>query len=127
MQATSAGEGDRNYMVAETLDGKVTGVMGLAPIGKGLRQYGETERPVEVVNAFVTDSERGRGAGRALLSRLEELAAQQGFTELVVTSGPRYKEKGWPFWTKVFGPAIAIVKDAFGPGNDAPVWRKQLI
>jgi RimJ/RimL family protein N-acetyltransferase len=49
-------------------------------------------------------------------------ARRKRATELIVNSGPRYRESGWPFWDKKFGPARAM---AFGyyDGYDANVWQ----
>lgn len=126
MLASSRGEGSRRYVVAETLGGQVAGVMGLVPPSEELRAYAETERPIEVVNAYVAETQGRRGVGRALLGSLEVMARQQGFTELIVNSGPRYEEKGWKFWTKLFGEPVAEIKNAYGEGRDAKVWRKKL-
>jgi GNAT superfamily N-acetyltransferase len=85
-----------------------------------------TDRPVEFLNAYVDPERRNKGIGRALAGRLEEIALQAGHTEIIVNSGPRYKDSGWIFWTRLYGEPITTQKDYYGPGADAKIWRKLL-
>jgi GNAT superfamily N-acetyltransferase len=121
------GSNDRTYVVAENEENKLVGVMGMTLPETDLLQYATTQKPVELVNAFVDQASRRNKIGDRLANRLEDIALQTGFTEVIVTSGPRYQKSGWPFWTKLYGEPVAIQEDYFGPGNDAPVWRKSLV
>lgn len=91
-----------------------------------MRQYAGGEHAVEIVNASVHADASHHGIGSRLLGALHDEAKEQGITRVVVTSGPRYTEKGWPFWNKHFGTAAHVEKDKYGPGADAPVWMKPL-
>ncbi len=127
MEESAQGNSDRIFMVAQSGEGQTVGVMGLASPDEELRHYAETDLPIEAINAYVTGSHRDRGIGKLLYYALEEKVRLMGFTEVLVGSGPRYEKLGYPFWISLFGQPIAIIKNKYGPGQDAPVWRKSLI
>lgn len=81
---------------------------------------------MELINAFVDNSERRKGVGRALVTAIEEHVKGKGYKEFILISGPRYQFSGWAAWTKIFGPPIATARDYFGEGYHAQVWRKAL-
>ena len=126
MNQNADGIGDRRYVVAETGKSQVVGVMGQAAPDQQFLAFAQSDRPVEIVNGFVTATQRGSGVGKKLFASLEQLARQYGYTEMIVSSGPRYEETGWPFWTSLFGPPVAVLQNHYGPGQHAPVWRKSL-
>lgn len=145
MRATVRGENTRKYRVAE-YDGKVIGVMGYKipdpddpNDGQKMLAFKESKNPVEFINAYVDESHRaGKGVGKALFTALENLAREQGFSEILVNSGPNFEKSGWEFWDSIMGPKkrdpifdkgtiinhVGFAKDMYGPGRDAPVWRK---
>jgi len=112
------------YIVAENADGKIAGVMGMAPPSDEMLQHADTDRPVELINAYLAPDMLGAGTGRLLAWQLELLAKRYGHTEVLVNSGPRYKESGWPFWTRLYGEPAAVLHHHYGPGGDAQVWNK---
>jgi GNAT superfamily N-acetyltransferase len=116
------------FLVAEDENRQVVGLMGFTKPDKDMRAF--TSRvdanPVELINAYIDEEQRGSGAGTALADGLEHIAREAGFTEVLVNSGPRYQESGWPFWDKRYGEPVAIQRDLYGPGGDAPVWRGSL-
>lgn len=117
----------RQYAVAENSDGQVVGLMGLKPLDRRMRLYALTKKPVEVINAFVHPNEQGHGVGRALLARIEDMAIERGYEEIVLNSGPRYeKSGGWEFWQHTIGEPVYIAHGYYGDGRNAPVWRKLL-
>lgn len=121
---------DRKYFVAETDDKQVIGVIGMVKIKKGSRmmEFATTNNPIELVNAYVSKNQRmGKGVGTALVKMLENEARTAGYKEIVLNSGPRYKETGWKFYDKLkdFHRAGVAVK-LYGDRGDAPVWRKKL-
>ena len=120
------GENARTYTVAVDEHGKVMGLMGMVPPGDDMRAFTTTANPIEFVNAYVAPAARGKGVGGSLAQNLEGRAIQAGHTEIVVNSGPRYQHTGWDFWTRLYGEPVAVQKDLYGPGNDAPVWTKRL-
>ena len=76
-----------------------------------------------VNDLVVTESARGRGAGRALLSRAEELARKRGcFRMALVTAGWReasvgfYRREGWSEYGAWF---VKPLTDEVGPGGAA--------
>lgn len=113
------------YLVAEE-DGRVIGMVGFKPIEDDkLRSFAETDNPVELINSYVLKTERGgRGVGTKLFNHIFELAKQSGFTEALGVSGPRYRDSGWDFHTKNLGAPIGVIKNMYGHGIDASVWRK---
>lgn len=120
-------ENKKQFFVAQSPDGSVSGMMGIQPPDLAMRTFARTTHPAEIINAYVHFDERqGKGVGSALVSAVEDESRKQGFEELLLNSGPRYKETGWPFWKKTFGEPVGVLKNHYGPTNDAPVWRKVL-
>lgn len=129
LMADSVGHrNDRTYIVAETSDGNVIGVIGYKTPDETMKSYTKTPNPAELVNAYVNPNERkGKGVGRALVAKLEEKAREAGHTEIVLNSGPRYKDSGWGFYDKLYGYGrVGVAVGYYGEGGDAPVWRKEL-
>lgn len=123
------GRNSMEYLVAQNLSGRVIGMMGLSDPKDVLIQFATTSNPLELVNAYIDKNHRaGQGVGTALVNRLIEKAIEKGSIELLLDSGPRYKETGWGFWDKQPGfRRVGIAEGLYGPGNDAPVWQKLLI
>lgn len=120
------GEGDVKYQVAEANE-KFLGIMGFRPLVEAMKQYALTENPAEIINAFVDPAQRGgKGIGRSLVNAVEAEAGKMGYTEILLNSGPRYQNTAWGFYTKMYGEPVAVMKDYYGPGGDAPVWRKNI-
>lgn len=115
------------YLVAEKTDGEVIGMLGFRAPEEKMLPYVSTQNPAEMINAYVDKNHRGgKGVGRALVSKVEELAKQKGHTEIIFNSGPRYRYSGWAIWVRIFGEPVAVAKDYYGKGGDAMVWRKLL-
>ena len=125
------------YRVAESSDGQILGVMGITRPDEDMAQYAHTpETCVELVNAFVDPSIRKTGAGRHLVEDLLAEAKEKGATEVVVNSGPRYKQTGWAFWANVMSGKknvdvegygeTDLLKDKYGEGLDAMVWQADI-
>ena len=85
-----------------------------------------TDNAIEIINLFVLPDQAKRGIGKALVDKVEwEAALVGGYSEIIVNSGPRYKETAWGFYDQLPGfSRVGILKDQYGPGRDAPVWRK---
>ncbi len=128
MRESVGGKNDRTYLVAENLNEEVIGVIGFKTPDETMLTFAKTSNPAELVNAYVKIEERkGKGVGRALVAKLEETAKQRGHTELVLNSGPRYKDTGWGFYDKLPSYSrVGIAVGYYGEGGDAPVWRKEL-
>lgn len=126
VEASIAGENDRYYAIARTSGGLVVGMMGLQTPGEEMLEFATTERPIELINAYVLASSRGIGIGQALVHHLEDKAKEDGHTELLLNSGPRYQRRGWRFWREMYGEPVGILKDYYGPRFDARVWRTSL-
>jgi len=58
--------------------------------------------------------------------RVEHEAVAMGFTTLLVVSGTRYRDIGYPFWTRRYGPPVRVDVDPWGPGFERAVWRQDL-
>jgi ribosomal protein S18 acetylase RimI-like enzyme len=115
------------YRVAKDAGGKVLGMMGLQRVSDPMLPFAKNAFDTgELINAFVSPDARELGIGRMLVSNLEDTARDLGYEELVVNSGPRYRETGWAFWTNLFGEPVAVMENKYGPGRDAPVWKKPI-
>jgi len=114
----------RYYLVAAT-DGRVVGVMGLyvPDVGEAM-DFATTDKPFEVINAYVAGDQRGNGVGQALADAVEELGHRLGRTELVVMSGSRNRLSGFGFWDKRYGVRVGFEPDHYGPGRERVAWRK---
>ena|SRR3989338_8183862 len=126
MQKSARGEGDTRYVVAVEEE-KPIGVVGFRPLPETMAQYAQTAKPAELINAYVDSNFRqGQGVGRSLLQGLEDRVRQEGYEEILLNSGPRYKDTAWGFYNKMYGEPIAVMTNFYGEGGDAPVWRKSL-
>jgi ribosomal protein S18 acetylase RimI-like enzyme len=115
------------YLVAVTETGEIVGVVGMRPPDVKMLPFTSTERPVEMINAYVDPHHRkGCGVGTVLVRELERLARESGFTEMVLNSGPRYRSSGWEFFDKLGYERRGLAHDLYGEGVHAPVWRKIL-
>jgi len=89
--------------------------------------FASTARPVEMINAYVDSLHRqGRGVGTALVRELERLARASGYTEMMLNSGPRYRQSGWEFFDRLGYERRGLAHDLYGEGQHAPVWNKFL-
>ncbi len=118
-----SGNGDKKFYVAVDTEGSVLGMMGISKPSKEMIEFTKTGNAVEFINAYVDPKRRGLGVGKKLVISLEEEAKINGYEEIIVNSGPRYSQTGWGFWTSVYGRPVAVQKDLYGPGLDAPVWQ----
>lgn len=118
-----SGNGDKKFYVAVDTEGNVLGMMGISKPSKEMIEFIQTGKAVELINAYVDPKRRGLGVGKKLVKSLEEEAKINGYEEIIVNSGPRYAQTGWGFWTSVYGEPVAVQKDLYGPGLDAPVWQ----
>ncbi len=120
------GLSDRQYLIAENENGDVAGIMGMKHPDETMLPFANTDRPIEIINAYVDPAEIGKGIGTTLLLSLEKRAKEQGYKEVIANSGPRNKHSGWDFWTKRYGEPVKA-KEFYGNGADAMIWRKSLI
>lgn len=128
MQESMAGENDRYYFVLTLPHGEVAGFVCIASLDEAMQQFVTTARPIELKNLYVDKGARkGKGVGSTLYTFAKQWAKEQNYTELLLNSGPRYQETGWPFYQKVVGDPVGILKDFYGIGLHAPVWREELI
>jgi RimJ/RimL family protein N-acetyltransferase len=126
IEASIQGKNGRTYVIAEDSNDKVVGVMGMANPDEDMQPYITTAKPVELMNAYVDPVVRGSGVGKKLAAELEVKARLAGYKELIINSGPRYRDTGWFFWSSLYGEPVAVQEDLYGLGGDAPVWRKSL-
>jgi GNAT superfamily N-acetyltransferase len=120
------GDSEEQYFVAHDSQGQPIGVMGLAPPDAEIRSFTTTDNPIEIVNAYILSAKRGVGVGSHLVRHLEMIASLNGYTEVVLNSGPRYRWSGWPFWTRMFGEPIGIAEKYYDGEWDAMVWHHEL-
>jgi GNAT superfamily N-acetyltransferase len=104
-------------LVAE-IDGAVVGVIDM----EYHQRLGDHRPQARVHDLIVTGAVRGRGVGRALLSRAEELAHKRGcFRMALVTAGWRteaiefYDRQGWQSYGQWF---VKPLTDDVAPGGE---------
>jgi len=117
---------DKEYLVATSAEKVVIGMMGLRPACEAMRGFAQSENPCEIINAFVDQSTQKSGVGSELVKATERKAFNDGYTEVIVNSGPRYRDTGWAFWQKMYGEPSSVAAGYYGEGRDAMVWRKSL-
>ena len=110
---------DSVTLVAEDHDepGTVLGVVDM----EYHQRLGDHRPQARVNDVVVTEAARGRGVGRDLLSRAEELARKRGcFRMALVTAGWReasisfYRKEGWADYGAWF---VKPLSDGVGPGG----------
>lgn len=133
MENSTHGMNGHKFFVARSESGEVIGVMGLKIPSPTMQKYCKTTYGLELVNAYVSSEHRSngeikksKGVGRALVNQLVEFCKAAGYAEIVLNSGPRYRDTAWAFYNKIFGEPIAIEEGLYGPGGDAPIWRMEI-
>lgn len=117
----------KKMFVAQTPEGKVIGMMGLNLQPKPvLIPFAKTDNPSELIVAYVHPSYRdGKGVGTALARVVQNLARTKGKKEILVESGPRHLETGYPFYDKLQGfKRVGIIENYYGRGLHTQVWQK---
>lgn len=119
----------RTYVVAKDQTGKVLGCMAYAVPDPDMVKHFHLENTVEsieLLNAFVSpEIFRGGGVGRKLLNAICEAGLQEAKKQLLIHSGPRYKES-WGFYDKLTDESCGFIENKYGEGRHAKTWRKQL-
>lgn len=123
MSESIAGLNDIVYWVAQEY-GQVVGVIGMKIPDKTIRASALTENPIELINAFVSKRQIGKGVGTALTYVLEQEAKLRGYTEVILSSGERYRETGWGFYDRLEFTRLPPIKDYYSKGFDAFIWSK---
>ena len=119
----------KHMFVAETQGGRVVGMMGLSEKPKEpLMPFVKTDDPCELIVAYVHPNHQGgQGVGTALITANQNLARSMGKKEILLESGPRHKDSGYPFYDKQPGfQRVGTIKDFYGEGLDTVVWQKTL-
>jgi ribosomal protein S18 acetylase RimI-like enzyme len=116
------------YYALRNENGEAIGCAGLKHPGPAMRIYSTVLNGncAELVNVFLDDEYRGKGLGKILVNHVFDDARDIRISEIVWNSGPRYRDTAWEFYTKLVGEPVAIAKDYYGEGGDAPVWVKTL-
>ncbi|MEI6144368.1 MAG: GNAT family N-acetyltransferase [Candidatus Berkelbacteria bacterium] len=126
MKNSLSSDNERKYYVATTND-KVIGVVGMQPVYHKLEKFVQGKDSVEVINLYVDKNSQGLGVGKALMTEIEEASKSFGHDEILLWSGPRFKDTAWGFYDHLEGWSRAgIVKTVEGYG-DFPAWRKKVI
>jgi L-amino acid N-acyltransferase YncA len=124
--ASITGDTGCRFLVAEDDAGEVVGIMGLQGTGIAPELLTTGERVAELTTAYLRRDRRGAGAGRALADEIEARATELGFTTLVIVSGSRNEETGYPFWQRRYGDPIRRDDDYWAPGAERVVWKAEL-
>lgn len=115
----------KTIFVTESPDKEVVGMMGLSEKPKApLMPFAKTDNPCELIVAYVHPDHRGKGVGTALIGAVKNLAKELGKKEILLESGPRHAETGYPFYDQQPGfRRIGVIKDFYGKGLDTVVWQ----
>ncbi len=120
------GKNGYTYQVAEA-NGGVIGMMGFRQPEDRMMKYATTEKPAELVNAYVDWFERVRGVGKELFESVKTEAKKAGHTELVWNSGPRFKDSSWKFYDSLVGvEKVTEVPNFYGISDPTGIWRTKL-
>lgn len=124
----AAGGNEDLYLVAREPGGIPVGVMGCGtPDSRFLPYRSSPEaRAAGLKTAFLSPAVRGRGLGKHLLEALFAAAGEAGWTEMLWSSNPRYRDSAWGFYTSLAGEPVGVLEGFFGEGSRTPVWRKAL-
>jgi ribosomal protein S18 acetylase RimI-like enzyme len=114
------------YFAAVSQDGRVCGVMGLTAKNIDPELFKPTDKPVEFVHAHVDPTDQGSGVGTAMADHLKKIVQHDGYTKVIIVSGSRNREFGYPFWQGRYGNPARFDKDFWGPDNERVVWAKDL-
>ncbi|MFH1171596.1 MAG: GNAT family N-acetyltransferase [bacterium] len=125
-QTPESKEYDSHYLVAETLEHEVIGILGYRkPIPK-MTPFARTKYPAELNMLYVSPEKRGgQGIGTALTIHLEKELQQKKYTEIVIRSAKRFEQVGWGFYDKYPGfQRVGVLTDL--GSEDAQIWSKVL-
>lgn len=123
----SLDEASSKRMFVAEKDGKAIGMMGLViPPKDVLLQFAKTDSPSELIMAYVhPDYRGGMGVGTALINTAQDLAKSKGRKEILLESGPRHAQTGYPFYDKQPGfKRAGQINDFYGKGVHTVVWQK---
>lgn len=116
----------RKYFVAKDVEGNILGCMAYSEPDPDMIEHFQTtpDDSVEILNAFVsTEVYRGGGIGRKLFNVICQEAKSQGKKQLLVHSGPRYKDS-WGFYDNMCDESCGFLIEKYGKGGDAKTWKK---
>ena len=125
MALSISGENQYHYLIAETALNGVVGMIGYRPPEDRITEFVTTAKPAEGVNFFVAPDMRGQGVGRTLNLALKDILKQNGYTQYLFESGPRYIDSGYGFHNAHYQ-RIGEISDRYGHGLHAPVWGEVL-
>ncbi len=116
---------DRKFFVAKEGD-ELVGVIELGEISDELKSFSLAKKSLEIYNIYVDKVWRGHGVGQQLIDKAEKEALSLGTGELILKSGIVYKNVSWQFYAQRGFEDAGDIKDYYGQGADAKVWRKKL-
>lgn len=117
---------DSNYLIAETKDKEVIGILGYRkPIPK-MMPFAQTQNPAELNMLYVLPKKRGgQGVGTALVKEMENILNQKEYTEIIIRSAKKFETSGWGFYDQLPGfKRIAILNEE--NSEEAQIWNKIL-
>lgn len=119
-------DSSRQMFVTEEED-KIIGMMGLAiPPKDVLLRFAKTDSPSELIMAYVHPDHRGgKGVGTVLINTAQDFAVTKRRKEILLESGPRHRNTGYPFYDLQPGfSRVGQINDFYGEGAHTMVWQK---
>lgn len=114
----------RKYIVAVDTDNNPIWIIWMKSrnsIDGTMSLFTNSDRPVELINFFVSKEFKWTWIWKTLLNGLIEYAKSVDATEIVVNSWPRYQSSWW-FYDKHFE-RVWVARDYYWKWVDATVWR----
>lgn len=111
-----------HFYVAEK-DNEIIGVTGLREAPKYLRDYAETENPVELY--IIASKLQNKGFGNLLALKVIEEAKKLNFTEIECYS-PDTHNSSWKFYEKLGFTKHGIINDP-DDGYPGMLWKKVIL
>lgn len=128
LQGNLRGKDANVYLVLRDEEGHALGVMGFGEVNDRMALYRSApgSKAAGLLTAFMSPGHRGEGMGAMLMKALFARAREAGWTEMIWSSNPRYRETAWRFYTHMAGEPVGMIDDLFEKGTSSPVWRKSL-
>lgn len=128
LRENATGKDENVYLVLRDGEGRVFGVMGFGGVHDRMAPYRSApgSKAASLLTAFMSPGHRGQGLGAMLMKALFARAGKAGWTEMIWSSNPRYRETAWRFYAHMAGEPVAMIDDFFEQGSISPVWRKSL-
>ena len=99
---------------------KTVGITGIADPLPKVKPFITGINPVEMKIMYLSNKSRGLGLGKTALAEIEVMVKALGHDEVIIRSGPMYRDTAWGFYEKMGYKNVGTVNE------DMAVFRKNL-